>query len=367
MPMSRPHAGSTMSQVSRFAFIDLMRVLAAQMIVIHHLAFYGPLSDHAYPLAPATIDWLYEYGRLAVQIFFVSSGYLMAGSLGRRSPDSPRAFVAVVVERYARLGLPYLVALGVALGANELARAFVDHDSISPRPTLGQLVAHLFLLHLVAGYDSLTAGIWYVAIDLQLVALANFVYLLARRLSPGRNQTIARYGMLVLGLVSAFLWNHSPDLDRFGIYFLSSYVLGMAAAWTSEGSLPKKVFLGYLAAIGLALLVDFRSRLALAAVVAIVLVLAHGRAGLAKLASARIFQRLAPVTYSLFLIHFPICLVVNALWSTHLPQHPWLAMLGMVVAFILSQAGGFAFYYLVERRLAHVRLPGMAPKKALAS
>jgi hypothetical protein len=54
------------------------------------------------------------------------------------------------------------------------------------------------------------------------------------------------------------------------------------------------------------------------------------------------------------------------LWSTNLPQHPWLALLGMAVAFSLSQAGGFVFFYLVERRLAHVRLPGMAAKKATA-
>ena len=55
-----------MPHESRFAFIDLLRIIAAQVIVLHHLAFYGPLSDHAYPLAASPIDWLYQYGRLAV-------------------------------------------------------------------------------------------------------------------------------------------------------------------------------------------------------------------------------------------------------------------------------------------------------------
>src|SRR5512147_2141159 len=121
-----------MSKASRFGFIDLMRVLAAQVIVLHHLAFYGPLSDHAYPLLPGAIDWLYVYGRLAVQIFFVAGGFCVAGSMGRRATETPRSFAAVVIERYGRLGLPYLAALAVALVANEIARSFVEHPSISP-------------------------------------------------------------------------------------------------------------------------------------------------------------------------------------------------------------------------------------------
>jgi peptidoglycan/LPS O-acetylase OafA/YrhL len=356
-----------MAQVSRFAFLDLMRVLAAQAIVLHHLAFYGPLSDHAYPLAPGSIDWFYDYGRLAVQIFFVAGGFCMAGCMARRAPESRRAFAGIVIERYARLGLPYLVALLVALAANEIARAYSGHPSISPRPGVGQFIAHLFLLHQVLGYDSVTAGIWYVAIDLQLVALTSFVYLLARRFFPARGMAVARATLLALGLASAFLWNRSPRLDDFGIYFLSSYVLGMAAAWTSDGRLSKSVFAGYLLAMLLALAVDFRPRLALAAACALLFLLATRVAWLERLASSAPIRRLVPITYSLFLIHFPICLLVNTLWSASLPPDPRLALLGLAVAFGLSQAGGFAFYYLVEKHLARVRLPGMRSQKTLAS
>jgi peptidoglycan/LPS O-acetylase OafA/YrhL len=355
-----------MSQASRFGFIDLMRVVAAQMIVLHHLAFYGPLSDHAYPLLPGTIDWLYVYGRLAVQVFFVAGGFCAAGSMVRRAPATPRAFFGVVIERYARLGLPYLAALAAALVANEVARSFVDHPSISPRPTVGQLVAHVFLVHQILDYDSLTAGIWYVAIDLQLVTLTALVYLLARRLAPQHAQAFGRWVMIALGLVSSFLWNRSPGLEDFAIYFTSSYVLGMVAAWASDGSMPKKVFWGYLAATASALVIDFRPRLALAAVVAILFLLLRNQAWLEKLTRSKLARHYTPITYSLFLIHFPICLLVNTLWSSYLPPRPGLSVLGMVVAFCLSQLGGFAFYYLVEKPLSRVRLPGMAAKKTAA-
>jgi peptidoglycan/LPS O-acetylase OafA/YrhL len=342
---------------SRFAFIDLLRVLAAQMIVLHHLAFYGPLSDQAYPLAPGAIDWLYEYGRLAVQVFFVAGGYCLVGSLARRSFSGWRAWPGLLAERYLRLGLPYLAALAVALVANEVAGLWMTHSSISARPTPGQLLAHVFLVHKVLGYESLSAGIWYVAIDLQLVALAGLVYAVGCRISPLRGRVLARWTLLAMGLLSAFFWNRMPELDRFGIYFLASYVLGMVAAWAAEGSVSKPFFWGYLGTMALALHVDFRSRLALAAVTAAVLLLAQGPAWLARLSSAAPLPRLSRVSYSLFLIHFPICLVVNAWWSSRLPPAPWLALLGMAIAWILSMMGGFLFYHLVEARLARLRLP----------
>jgi peptidoglycan/LPS O-acetylase OafA/YrhL len=348
-----------MSHVSRFAFIDLLRILAAQVIVLHHLAFYGPLSDHAYPVATGTIDWLYEYGRFAVQIFFVTGGYCLAGSLARRKPDQPRAFIAVVIERYLRLGLPYLAALGVALVANEIARSLMDHPSISARPTPGQLVAHVFLLHKVLGYESLTAGIWYVAIDLQLVALVSLVYAVACRLSSQRRRghALARWTLLGMGLLSAFFWNRSPDLDQFGIYFLASYMVGMVAAWTQDGSVPKAFFWGYLGAIAFSLHADFRARLVVALATAALLVLVQGQVWLARLSSIPSLKRLGLVTYSLFLIHFPICLLVNAWWSHGLPPDPWMAILGMTVAYVLSLAGAVLFHHLVESRLARLRLP----------
>jgi len=350
--------------VSRYAFIDLLRILAAQVIVLHHLAFYGPLSDHAYPVAERPIDWLYRYGRFAVQIFFVTGGYCLAGSLARRSTARPRAFARMVLDRYCRIGLPYLAALGLALVANEIARSWMDHSSISPSPTPGQLLAHVFLLHNVLGYQSLTAGIWYVAIDLQLVALVGLVYAAGCGISSLRGGTVARWTLLGLGLLSAFFWNRSPSLDRFGIYFLASYVLGMAAAWTKDGSMSKGTFWGYLAAISLALHVEFRSRLALATITAALLVLAHGQQWLAQAASARPIQRLGLVTYSLFLVHFPICLLVNAWWSRGLPPDPWMALVGMGLAWGLSVAAAFLFHHLVEMRLAKLRLPGMATWKA---
>lgn len=346
-----------MAQAPRSAFLDLLRALAAQMIIWHHLAYYGPLSDFAYAVAAAPIDWLYQYGRFAVQVFFVLSGYCLAlGRLKRMPPTGLRDAVRLVIDRYLRVGLPYLLALGLALIANEIAAAYMAHPSISPRPTPGQLVAHVFLLHKVLGYDSLTAGIWYVAIDVQLVALVGLVYAMGARISSGRGSLIARWTLLGAGLVSALVWNRAPHLDRFAIYFLSAYVLGMAVAWVKHGEMSKVAFWAYTAATALALQVDFRPRLVVVVVTAAGIALAQGQPWLTRLQSPRFLRLLADASYSIFLIHFPTCLILNAWWSSRLPADPWLSILGMFVAWALSLVAAFSFYHLVEKRLSNVRL-----------
>ena len=61
---------------NRMPLIDAFKALASQLIVLHHLAAYGPLSVAARQIAPATVDWLYDYARMAVQIFLVIGGFL---------------------------------------------------------------------------------------------------------------------------------------------------------------------------------------------------------------------------------------------------------------------------------------------------
>jgi hypothetical protein len=77
-----PPTGAT----SRLAFVDALKALACQLIVLHHLAFYGPMSDHAYSLAPALISWLSQDARMAVQAFLVIGGFLAVRAIARTAP-----------------------------------------------------------------------------------------------------------------------------------------------------------------------------------------------------------------------------------------------------------------------------------------
>lgn len=59
-------------------------------------------------------------------------------------------------------------------------------------------------------------------------------------------------------------------------------------------------------------------------------------------------RRLSRFSYSVFLTHFPICLIINAAWTAFLPSSPWLQLVGVLVAFKLSVLGGALFHAAVE-------------------
>jgi peptidoglycan/LPS O-acetylase OafA/YrhL len=337
---------------SRLPFLDFLRALASQAIVWHHLAFYGPLSDSAHDVAASLIDGLSQHARLAVQVFFVVSGYLSAVSLQGREPTRLRESFALIGGRYRRIGLPYLGALLLALCANELARHWMDHPSISARPSFSSLLAHVFFVHDLLGYEPLSAGIWYLAIDLQLLALLALLFWLSAQLAgAARGPALGRLLLGGLGVLSLFWFNRYPSLDHFAVYFMGAYAFGLLAAWARAGTLRRGYFWAYALLLVAAVVFDFRSRLLVALATGLVLTVAHHFGWISRWPRARWVTWLAGISYSLFLVHFPVSLVVNALWSSHVPATPWLSLLGMFTAYSLSLLAAVAFHYRVERPL----------------
>lgn len=50
------------------------------LIIWHHLAAYGPMSDVVQLAAPGVIGGLYDDARMAVQVFPVVGGFLFAAA-----------------------------------------------------------------------------------------------------------------------------------------------------------------------------------------------------------------------------------------------------------------------------------------------
>lgn len=335
--MSRPAA-------SRLAAVDAVKAVASQLIVLHHLAFYGPMSDQARLLAPGLFDWLSEHARLAVQAFLVIGGFLAARALaphGRLLENRPMG--SLFVRRYLRLAVPAIAAIGAAVVAAAIARALMVHDSIPDAPTLPQLAANLLLLQDLLGYDALSAGLWYVAIDLQLYML------LVLALWVGRERSLA----VVAGLAIASLWavNRVATLDAWAMYFFGAYALGAFAWWLSQRACTSVWGVIMLGAGAVALAVDFRIRIALALVVALALFLLSRSGWSARWMESRPVAWLGRIAYSVFLIHFPVCMVVNAVWTAYFPAGPWMSFAGVVVAWGASVAAGALFFRLVESRV----------------
>lgn len=335
----------------KFGVINILKAIAAQLIVLHHLAFYGPMADHARPLLPELADWLAGSARIAVQVFLVVGGFLAAKSLAPSAQPGIADPLGAIGRRYAKLAPPFIAATLFAALATALAGHWMEHDSISDPATLGQLAAHALLLHSVLGYPSLSAGAWYVAIDFQLYALVVVMLWLA-----GRRAWMVPC-LLALGCgLSLLHFNLDPDWDNWAPYFFGSYGLGMAAWWAGDPKRKTSLMVLLLAAVFMpalvALAVSFRSRLALALVVACLLVL-FGRARTPGEGRAwGTIDWLARISYSVFLIHFPVCLLVNAAFTRHVAPEPELQALGVLAAWAASLAAGAAFHRWIELPLA---------------
>lgn len=342
---------------SRLRWPEFLRAFAAQLIVWHHLAYYGPMSDAARPLAPALLDAMAQHGRLAVQVFLVLAGFLAARALapgGRPSTEPP---LALVGRRAWRLLPPYWAALGLAVVAAVLARLGMAHEVIPALPSPADLLAHAALLHSVLGIDSLSAGVWYVAIDLQLFALLAGLGALSARLAPRLGlapQALLPGAVVLLGAASMLHFNRDAAWDAWAPYFFGAYALGIAAAWLPEAGAARRAAVVLLVLAAAALALDFRVRLALALGTALfVAAAARLPARPWPAALERLVDFLARTSYATFLVHFPVMLLVAALVQQLAPHSPALNAAGMVLAWLASLA-------LAARLHRHVEQPAAA-------
>jgi len=352
-------AGAENAAQAQFGLINLLKAGAAQLIVLHHLAFYGPMSDHVRPILPALIGWLGDSARIAVQVFLVVGGFLAAKSLSPAGHPGYAEPAGAIWRRYTKLAPPFFVATLVAAVASALASEWMTHGSISAPATLGQLGAHALLLHGVLGYPSLSAGAWYVAIDFQLYAVMVLMLWLTGRAAGQRKWLWLVPVLITLGIVLSLLYfNLDSDWDNWAVYFFGSYGLGMMAWWASDparkpGAVAALLAMMLLPALA-ALLLEFRSRIALAVVVACVLFLFGRVKTVSQGRGWSLVNGLGKISYSVFLIHFPVCLLVNAAFTRFVPAEPALQAFGMLAAWASSLAVGNAFFRWVETPLGRV-------------
>jgi len=338
-----------------FRVFDLLKAIACNLIVLHHLAFYGPMADVARPLAPEVFEWLESHARIAVHAFLVMGGFLAARSLSAQR-TAVRTPVGAVLRRFVKLVPPFMAAMLLAVVASALAAQWMTHESISSMPSLAQVLAHAFLLHGVLGYESLSAGAWYVAIDFQLFALMTLLLYLTAR--PGLPAWLAPLAVAGCTAASLLCFNLDSSWDNWAPYFFGSYGLGALAWWACERTrtpLQLALLAGVILLLGgLALDLEFRSRIALALGTALLLVAACK--GMVRIPGqdSRLVAFIGRISYSVFLIHFPVSLVVNAAFTRFASALPEVQAVGVLAAWLASIAAGAAFHRWVELPLAAI-------------
>jgi peptidoglycan/LPS O-acetylase OafA/YrhL len=304
----------------RLASLDGVRGLAALFVVVHHVflrAFPG------YPLdrAPFWAAWLI-YGRFAVVVFIVLSGFSLAMSPARHGwrLDGVSRFAS---RRARRILPPYWAALVFSLAVAWL----VVPPPGQGAPDARSVVVNGLLLQNLVHAPSPDRSFWSIAVEAQLYVVFPLLLLMVRRWGAIVMLTSVTLIVATLGILGSrvstldvFVLQSPPDLAAlFAVGVLAAGIVGASAtrrSWPWAG-LALGAATPVLATIcwqGSVWTLDhlFWVDLTLGPAVGCLLAgLASGHpARLLRLLDARPLRTLGVSSYSLYLTHGPIVIVV---------------------------------------------------------
>lgn len=305
---------------SRLIGLDGIRGLAALFVVLHHcwlMAFPGFPADNG----PVWLGWL-AYGHFAVVAFIVLSGFSLAVSPARSGwrLSSLRRFGR---RRAWRILPPYWAALVYSL---VIAWTLVPQPGEGV-PTGKSVLMYGLLLQDVSGSPSPNGAFWSIAVEAQLYFFFPLMLLILRRAGAAVLLVTVTALVAPIGLLAPSL-SLVAKLMRFTPQFAVLFAVGVVAAGvTTAGPRWQRVrwdWLTLLATIPVIVLLAVRGLvwtagnffwvdLALGPAIGLLLVsVATGRpAAGVRLLDTRPIRSLGSFSYSLYLVHAPIVVVVS--------------------------------------------------------
>jgi peptidoglycan/LPS O-acetylase OafA/YrhL len=340
----------------RLAGLDGLRGLAALYVVVNHVflrAFPG------YPVDNAPF-WagLFIYGRFAVLVFIVLSGFSLALSPARHGWRLG-GISAYARRRARRILPPYWAALAFSLA---VAWLIVPQPG-GGVPDLSSVFANgLLVQNIVSGPPTPNAAFWSIAVEAQLYILLPVLLLMVRRRGAAAMVATVALVVALIGVVGphvagldTFVIQSPPDLAAlFALGIVSAGIVSAGAArrswpWPWLALAAAAPVLATIAWQGSVWTLDrlYWVDLALAPAIACLLVsLATGRpAALVRLLEARPIRGLGSSSYSLYLTHAPIIAIVYELivarWF-HPGTAAFLVSLALVLPLTIAFAKAFA-------------------------
>jgi len=300
-------------------------------------------------------------------------GYLAAQSLTRSNDlKSTRNVLKVIFNRYLRLFAPYVVALILTIICAWIARFWVQDEFVGESETLGQFLAHLFFLQGILGLDSISAGVWYVAIDWQLYAILAIML----GMFPGFRSLM--WMLLVLCVTSLLFFNRSGAYENYFIYFMGAYGLGVLAQLCKNhpdlfvNRFARAMFIG----IGVVILISSFQQIWLRNILAYMVAIAlifwgdsaykdqkqdqkrpQHQSRKHKMVNAILWG--SRRSYCAFLIHFSFVLLANTLyiaWGMNGFHDGIMALALMLVAVVASWTAATYLYRWVEVPARKIKL-----------
>lgn len=357
----------------RWRELDALRGIAACIVVFWH--FYQSLSPETFP---SWIQWgmegtpvyIFISGTESVMLFFLLSGFVL--SLPFLRDPKHLTYPSFLVKRIARIYLPYLAALFLAV----LGNAFYHGLPLNPwfietwfhPPNFTTVLQHVLFL---GNYDyyAFNTAFWSLVYEMRISLIFPFLCLFVIRIGWPRAVLLAAgFGLSSVFLRFVGVAGQTTETFKYAAFFVVGILLAQYALSIRQlvARIPKA---GRFGAILLSLLLYAQAHLFPGAIKdSLILIGASGIivAGLSEPMLSRalnwpIFQFLGRISYSIYLLHGTILFILVYIFFGHVPLG-WLFLPLLICVLIASTA----FYYLVEKpsmQLGRRLAKALGPKK----
>lgn len=338
-------------QTHKLIWLELLRFIAAIAVVIwhyQHFAYVG-LSGQALVRSEQpfyrSLSVFYEHGHYAVQMFWAISGYIFFHNYRHQIVNGAISAKTFVIRRFSRLYPLHLATLLIVAGLQYLYLAKTGSYFVYPHNDwshFGLQLAFASNWSPSFGY-SFNAPIWSVSIEVLVYAL----FFMALRVSSALWMSLLIMGLTALGMVYFLQWLVFECVLLF-------YVGGLAAMATprieSSSFRWSRTFPWLLLLLagrvvsarwhGSPTSVWLEAPVLLVGVFALLVI--FGRAGNLRSHSGltRVLTLLGNLTYSSYLLHFPLQLVIALVFAAngeHIPyRSQWLFAVFLCITFGLA-------------------------------
>ncbi len=325
------------ASVSRIASLDALRGLAALSVLLLHYKWLAP--EGARPFENG-LAWVYEYGRFAVPLFYMLSGYIFfaayAAPIGEGRIDG-RTFFWL---RASRLYPLQLVTLVIVAGLQMLALRANGAYFVHPHNDLRHFLLNLVFLQF-GWFDpimSFNGPSWSLSIEAGLY-VAFFVY--AQKFGAALRPRLV-IGAICLALSAArSLLPLTGPLNPFFAEGLGCFFLGGCLQAIEGISDRRKLMLGLatlFVGAALAYVNDGRRETTPILFAGLVLTVL-GSPALCRAATSPVLAWLGEISYSTYLWHMPLQIVLILFSARVAPipfSSPWVLALYFGLVFAVS-------------------------------
>jgi len=146
----------------RYYEIDLLRFLAALVVVLYHFTYRGFHADHLSPVDYPRLGAVFKYGYLGVELFFIISGYVVL--LSEQGKTVGQFFISRITRLYPAYWVACTLTFLVAwlVGPPSQAAGWSPILAVSAQA----YIPNMLMLNSFMGYKDVDGVYWTLAIEL---------------------------------------------------------------------------------------------------------------------------------------------------------------------------------------------------------